>query len=229
MAAISRGASSCPTASAATGTRSTSACATSSGSRPTGTPIVIENGEALWRQTPTPAAGRACWCSGTWIGGVPSAGLVHAREAACPFQPRRSCAERPGTAPLRSLDGPEASHPLPRRRRRPRRQGHQLRRHPRRGRPGRAGRALRRRGRRRAGLPRHHRLAREPRHDRRAGAAHRRQRLHPVHDRRRHPLGRGRAGGARRRAPTRSRSTRRRWSGPSCSTSWPTSSAPSAW
>ena len=30
-----------------------------------------------------------------------------------------------------------------------------------------------------------------------------------------HPLGRGRPGGARRRAPTRSRSTPRRWSGPS--------------
>ena len=96
-------------------------------------------------------------------------------------------------------DGPEARHPLPRRRRRPRRQGHQLRRPARRRRPGRAGRALRRRGRRRARLPRHHRLAREARDDRRAGPAHRRQRLHPVHDRRRHPLGRGRAGGARRR------------------------------
>ena len=37
------------------------------------------------------------------------------------------------------------------------------------------------------------------RHDRAAGAAHGGQRLHPVHDRRRHPLARGRAGGARRR------------------------------
>ena len=62
--------------------------------------------------------------------------------------------------------GAEARHPVPRRRRRPRRQGHELRRHPRRRRPGRAGRALRRRGRRRAGVPRHHRLAREARHDR---------------------------------------------------------------
>ena len=62
---------------------------------------------------------------------------------------------------LTSLHGPEARHPLPRRRRRARRQGHQLRRHARRGRSGRARRALRRRGRRRARLPRHHRLARE--------------------------------------------------------------------
>ena len=65
--------------------------------------------------------------------------------------------------------------------------------------PGRAGRALRRRGRGRAGVPRHHRLARAARHDRAARPAHGGQRLHPVHDRRRHPLARGRAGGARRR------------------------------
>ena len=79
------------------------------------------------------------------------------------------------------------------------RQGHELRRPARRGRSGRARRALRRRGRRRARLPRHHRLARAARHDRRARAPDRRQRLHPVHDRRRHPLGRRRPGGARRR------------------------------
>ena len=36
------------------------------------------------------------------------------------------------------------------------------------------------------------------RHDRPAGAPHGRQRLHPAHDRRRHPLARGRPGGARR-------------------------------
>ena len=38
-----------------------------------------------------------------------------------------------------------------------------------------------------------------PRDDRRARPPDRRQRLHPVHDRRRDPLGRGRPGGARRR------------------------------
>ena len=94
---------------------------------------------------------------------------------------------------------PEAGDPVPRRRQGARREGHQLRRPARRRRPGRAGRALRRRGRRRAGVPRHHGLARGARHDRAAGAPHGRQRLHPVHDRRRHPLARGRAGGARRR------------------------------
>jgi phosphoribosylformimino-5-aminoimidazole carboxamide ribonucleotide (ProFAR) isomerase len=50
--------------------------------------------------------------------------------------------------------------PVPRRRRRARREGRQLRRPPRRRRPRRAGRALRRRGRRRARVPRHHRVER---------------------------------------------------------------------
>ena len=48
-------------------------------------------------------------------------------------------------------------------------------------------------------LPRHNGIAPRARHDHRARSSHRRQRLHPVHDRRRHPLGRGCAGGARRR------------------------------
>ncbi len=57
-------------------------------------------------------------------------------------------------------------HPVPRRRRRPGGQGHQLPRPARRGRPRRAGPHLRRRGRRRADLPRHLRLPRGPRdHD----------------------------------------------------------------
>ena len=83
-------------------------------------------------------------------------------------------------------------HPVPRRRRRPRRQGRQLRRPARRRRPGRAGRPLRRRGRRRGRVPRHHRRRQTPRHDRRRRAPHGRAGVHPVHRRRRHPHGRRR-------------------------------------
>ena len=101
--------------------------------------------------------------------------------------------------PLPSQRGSEARHPLPRRGRGPGGQGDQLRRPARRRRPGGARGSLRRRGRRRAGLPRHHRLARAAGDDRRAGAANRRQRVHPVRDRRRHPLGGRRPGRARRR------------------------------
>ena len=45
----------------------------------------------------------------------------------------------------------------------------------------------------------------QARHDRRARAAHRRRRVHPVHDRRRHPLGRRRPGACSTPAPTRCR------------------------
>ena len=65
----------------------------------------------------------------------------------------------------RRRDGADAhrpGHPLPRRRRRPRGEGRQLRRPARRRRPGRAGGPLRRRGRRRAGVPRHHRVVATP-------------------------------------------------------------------
>ena len=113
-------------------------------------------------------------------------GPVHDRRGA------RDPARRP------SERAAQPRHPLPRRRQGPRRQGHELRRHPRRRRPGRAGGALRGRGRRRARLPRHHRVARGARDDRRAGPPHRARRVHPVHDRRRDHVGRGRPGGARR-------------------------------
>ena len=53
-------------------------------------------------------------------------------------------------------------------------------------------------GRGRDRLPRHHRLAREARHRGRPGAALRRRRVHPLHDRRRRALGGGRPGRARR-------------------------------
>ena len=69
----------------------------------------------------------------------------------------------------------------------------------------------------------------QARHDRRAGAAHGRRRLHPVHDRRRDPLGRTTRRRCSTPAPTRSRSTRPRSRGRSCSTSWPERSARSAW
>ena len=143
----------------------------------------------------------------------------------------RACHHRPEAAApaLTCPDGPQASDPLPRRRRRPRRQGHQLRRPARRGRPGRARRALRRRGRRRARLPRHHRLAREARDDRRAGAPHGGQRLHPLHDRRRHPLGRGRPGRARRRRRQGLRQLLGAGPPGAARPSSPRSSGPSAW
>ena len=49
----------------------------------------------------------------------------------------------------------------------------------------------------------------------RAGAPLRRRRVHPVHDRRRHPLGRRTPRRCSTPAPTRCRSTPRRWRGPS--------------
>ena len=84
-------------------------------------------------------------------------------------------------------DAPPPGDPVPRRRQRPGRQGHPVRRPRRRGRPARAGRALRRRGRRRARLPRH--LGRAggprdaPRHRRADGAPG----VHPADGRRRRP------------------------------------------
>ena len=106
---------------------------------------------------------------------------------------------------LGRADAAAAGDPVPRRGQGPRGQGRRVREPARRRRPGRAGRALPGRGRRRDRLPRHHRLAREARDRGRAGPPLRRRRVHPVHDRRRRALGRGRPGGARRRAPTRCR------------------------
>ena len=70
-------------------------------------------------------------------------------------------------------------------------------------------------GRRRARVPRHHRHLGQARHGGRAGPPHRRRGLHPVHDRRRDPVGRRRPGGAATPAPTRSRSIRPPCSAPS--------------
>ena len=75
---------------------------------------------------------------------------------------RRHPNARPRSLGRRAL---QAHHPLHGRRRRPRRQGHALHRHPRRRGPGGARRLLRRARRRRADLPRHHgdlRQARRP-------------------------------------------------------------------
>ena len=95
-------------------------------------------------------------------------------------------------------------HSLPRRRRRPGGEGRALRVAARRGRPGRAGRALRRRGRRRAGLPRHLGQPRGAEDHARDGGPRGRVDLHPVHGGRRHPRG----GRCRRRAPGRRRQGR---------------------
>ena len=118
--------------------------------------------------------------------------------------------------------------PLPRRHRRARRQGRALRRPDRRGRPGRAGRPLRRRGRRRGHVPRHHRLLRRSRHDGLGGGAHGRAGLHPAHRRGWGPGGGGctpppPGRGGQGRGEHSRRGTTRSW----CGTS-PTSSAASA-
>ena len=68
---------------------------------------------------------------------------------------------------------------------RPRGEGRALRRSARRRRSGRGRAGLRRPGRRRARVPRHHRLARGPRHHARRGAAHGRGHLHAAHGGRR--------------------------------------------
>ena len=62
-------------------------------------------------------------------------------------------------------------------------------------------------------LPRHHREPREPRHHPRRGAAHRGSLLHAAHRRRRRAHGRGYPQAAAPPAPTRCRSTPRRWPG----------------
>ena len=96
---------------------------------------------------PSPAG--ACWAS--------SSTRSARATTACGWSRTSSC--RVAAPP----DAPPARDPLPRRRERPRRQGHPLPRPRRRGRPARARRALRPRGRRRARVPRHHRRARGPR------------------------------------------------------------------
>ena len=87
---------------------------------------------------------------------------------------------------------------------------------------------VRRGGRRRGRVPRHHRDVGQARHDRRARAAHGRRRLRPVHDRRRASARSPTPRPCSTPAPTRCRSTRRPSRGRSCSTSSPTCSGCSA-
>ena len=116
-------------------------------------------------------------------------------------------------------------HPVPRRRRRPGGQGHQLPGAARRRRPGRAGPHVRRRGRRRADLPRHLRLARGPRDHHGDRVAHGRGGLHPADRRRGSRLRSTTSTGCCGPGPTRSRSTPPRSTGPSW---WPRSRTGSA-
>ena len=95
--------------------------------------------------------------------------------------------------------------PVPRRRRRARGQGRELPRAARRRRPGRAGPAVRRRGRRRADLPRHLRLARGPRDHDGDRLAHGRAGVHPADRRRGSRLASTTSTGCCAPAPTRSR------------------------
>ena len=99
----------------------------------------------------------------------------------------------PVSSPTR-WHGQETRDPLPRRRRRPRRQGRPLRGPPRHRRPGGARYPLLGAGRRRARVPRYHRDARGSRAAARARRPRRRGALDPVHRRRRCAFGRGRAG-----------------------------------
>ena len=122
----------------------------------------------------------------------------------------RRC-RRPGAPPGDTRrHARQAHHSLPRRDRRPRRQGRQLRRAARRRRPGRDRGALQRAGRRRADLPRHHRHQRRPRpdpaHHRGGGVAG----VHPADRRRRRAHASPTCAGCSMPAPTRSASTRRR-------------------
>ena len=94
----------------------------------------------------------------------------------------------------------QTDHRLPRRARRPRRQGRQLPGAAPCRRPGGAGRALQRRRHRRAGRPRRHRDDRErAARSRDTIRAVAQRALHPARGRRRHPVGGRRRGGGRRR------------------------------
>ena len=89
--------------------------------------------------------------------------------------------------------------------------------------------ALRRRGRRRADLPRHLRLPRGPGHHDGDRLAHRRAGVHPAHRRRRRRAASTTSTGCCGPAPTRSRSTPPRSAGPSWSPRSPTGSATRCW
>ena len=184
-----------------------SACSTCSAASPTPASTRSSSprsaGTARW-PGPTSTGWPRC-CAATAVPVIASGGVgtlddlrALARSSRRRAWPGSSWARRSTRAASTSADGLAAlgrgavvrvgpGHPLPRRRRRPRRQGRELRRPARRRRPGRAGRPLRRRGRRRARLPRHHRVVRRARHDGRRGRPHGRAGVHPVHDRRRHP------------------------------------------
>ena len=99
------------------------------------------------------------------------------------FHPERS-GRRARVSSRTSCDGQEARDPVPRRRRRPRRQGRQLRKPAGDGRAGRARAPLLRARGRRAGLPRHHGHARRPRADPRHHRPGGRGADDPVHRRR---------------------------------------------
>ena len=129
---------------------------------------------------PTSTASAACWRR-TTVPDVIASGGVGTLDDLAPW-PARGRRPAPGRGHRRAgaLRGPlhawprrspcsagvgrddRPGDPVPRRRRRPRRQGRELRRPPRRRRSGRAGGPLRRRGRRRARLPRHHRVVATP-------------------------------------------------------------------
>ena len=115
-----------------------------------------------WRRhAGRPRGARSHWRSAVGAWPAPSSARPSTRVGSTSLKPSRG----------RRRAGPAMQHrprdPVPRRRRRPRRQGRELRRPARRRRSGRAGRPLRRRGRRRARVPRHHRVLGRPRHDRR--------------------------------------------------------------
>ena len=148
---------------------------------------------------------------------------------------RRASISRPRSASATATRGAERACsrqaqciPVPRRQGRARGEGRQLRRAPRRRRPGRGRDPLRPRRGRRAHLPRHHRLARGAADHPRRGVAHRRARLHAADGRRRRPRARRHPGASATPAPTRCRSTPRRWRGPSSSTRRRSASAASA-
>ena len=131
--------------------------------------------------------------------------------------------------PRRSHEPRRPRHPVPRRRRRPRGQGRELPAAARRGRPRRARQAVRRRGGRRADLPRHLRLARGPGDDDGDRQRDRRAGVHPAHRRAAASAASRTSTGCCEPARTRWRSTPRPSGVPSWSRRSPTGSATRCW
>ena len=151
------------------------------------------------RRSPRPCAGGFS----TQAGSARSTTCVRCGDAAS--EPRRSdlrqgalrgALRRARGAGGPAPDAPPPRDPVPRRGQGPSGEGRGVREPARRRRPGGAGGALPGGGRRRDRVPRHHGLAREARDGGPVGAALRRRRVHPVHDRRRRAQRRGRPGGA---------------------------------